>query len=129
MSERNLNRNRIIGLRLRADEYEKVERHWKRSTCRKLSDYVRRVLLDKPVTMFYRDKSADDGLAEMAKVRTELAHLGNNFNQAVKRLHTLSTTPELKRWITVYELDIKIIQNKIEQLKMSMKTLTEKWLR
>ena len=47
MERKNSNRTRIIGLRLTSDEYLKIEKKWKASTCRKLSEYVRRSLFEK----------------------------------------------------------------------------------
>ena len=66
MGRENSNRTRIIGLRLTPGEYTKIEQKWKASTCRKLSDYVRRNLFEKPVTSYYRNQSLDDFMAEMA---------------------------------------------------------------
>ncbi len=85
MERENSNRTRIIGLRLTNEEFRTVEQKWKSSTCRKLSDYVRHALFEKPVVTTYRNQSADDFLTEMAKLRGELNHIGNNFNQAVKK--------------------------------------------
>ena len=94
MGRENSNRTRIIGLRLTPAEYAKIERKWKASTCRKLSDYVRHNLFDKPVTSYYRNQSLDEFMAEMIMLRNELNHIGSNFNQAVKRLHTLNQIAE-----------------------------------
>lgn len=47
------------------------------------------MLLSQLVTLTYRGQSPDDFMAAMMRLRTELNCLGINFNQAVKRLHTL----------------------------------------
>ena len=97
MKKENSNRTRIIGLRLTPEEYAKIDRKWKASTSRKLSDYVRRSIFDKPIVTTYRNQSLDDFMTEMGMLRTELNHIGNNFNQAVKRLHTLHQIAEFKK--------------------------------
>lgn len=74
---------------LTAEEYSKIERKRKTSACRKLSDYVRKHLFDKPIVTAYRKKSLDDFMEEMNILRNELNAIGNNINQAVKRLDTL----------------------------------------
>ena len=56
MKGKKLFRTRIIGLRLTPKEYEQLEKKWKASTCRKLSDYVRRILFEKPIVTTYRDQ-------------------------------------------------------------------------
>ncbi len=127
MERKNSNRTRIIGLRLTPNEYVKIEQKWKASTCRKLSDYVRQNLFEKPVITSYRNQSMDDLIAEMALLRRELNHIGNNFNQAVKRLHTLSKIAEFKQWLIAYEIEKKILHNKIAEIKKQMLKIAEKW--
>jgi hypothetical protein len=128
MGRENSNRTRIIGLRLTTDEYAKIERKWKASTCRKLSDYVRRNLFDKPVVATYRNRSQDDTLTELTKLRNELNALGNNFNQAVKRLHTLQQIPEFRNWLVTWEVERKILFNKMDEVKNNVRKILETWL-
>ncbi|RZM24254.1 MAG: plasmid mobilization relaxosome protein MobC [Pedobacter sp.] len=128
MERENSNRTRIIGLRLTPEEYAKIEKRWKESTCRKLSDYVRHNLFEKPVVSSYRNQSTDDFMAEMAQLRTELNHIGNNFNQAVKRLHTLSQIAEFKSWLIAYEVEKKTLFNKVDEVKKHIQKIAETWL-
>lgn len=127
MKKKNLNRTRIIGLRLTPEEYSKIERKWKASTCRKLSGYIRRHLFDRPITITYRNRSMDGLVEELAKVRDELNHIGNNFNQAVKRLHTLDQITEFKRWLIAYEVEKKTLFNKVDDIKKHIEKIAEKW--
>lgn len=128
MKEENSNRTRIIGLRLTPDEYAFIEAKWKASTCRKLSDYVRYSLFDKQVVTTYRNKSQDDTMAELTRLRGELNGLGNNFNQAVKKLHTLRQIPEFKAWVVTYELERRTLQNKLDEVRNNIKKMLEIWL-
>ena len=128
MKEQNSNRTRIIGLRLTPDEYAKIEKKWKASTCRKLSDYVRRSLFDKPVVTTYRNSSQDDLMAELTRLRSELNAVGNNFNQAVKKLHTLSQIAEFKSWLIAYEVEKNILSNKVDEVRINVKKILERWL-
>jgi hypothetical protein len=127
MERKNSNRTRIIGLRLTPKEYSKIEQQWKASTCRKLSDYVRRHLFNKPITTTYRNRSMDDLMTELARVRDELNHIGKNFNQAVKRLHTLNQITEYRQWLIAYELEKKILFNKVDEIKIQIRKIAEKW--
>ncbi len=122
------NRTRIIGLRLTTEEYVKIERRWKASTCRKLSNYVRKHLFDKPIVTTYRNRSLDHFMEETIVLRNELNAIGNNVNQAVKKLHTLQQIPEFRNWIISYELDKKILFNKVEEIKIHIQKITDKWL-
>ncbi len=128
MERENSNRTRIIGLRLTPEEYTKMERKWKTSTCRKLSDYVRKHLFDKSIVTTYRNQSLDDFMEETIVLCNELNAIGNNINQAVKKLHTLQQIPEFRNWIISYELDKKILFNKVEEIKKHIQKITDKWL-
>jgi hypothetical protein len=80
MKRENSNRTRIAGLRFTPEEFKKMECKWKTSTCRKLSDYIRKGLFNKPVTTYYRNQSLDECLLKIIALQRELNALGNNFN-------------------------------------------------
>jgi hypothetical protein len=128
MEKENSNRTRRIALRLTPEEYTKIEQKWKASTCRKLSDYLRKHLLDKSITTTYRNQSLDDFIEETVMLRKELNAIGNNLNQAVKKLHTLQQISEFKVWIISFEIDRRIINDKIDQIKSHTCKITDKWL-
>lgn len=129
MEKENSNRTRIVGLRFTPEEYVKIERKWKASTSRKLSDYIRRHLFDKPVTTKFRNESLDEFMLEIIRLRGELGAIGNNFNQAVKKLHTLNQIPEFKVWIFSAELDKKNLLEKVEEIKKYIQQISVRWLR
>jgi hypothetical protein len=128
MSEQNNNRTRWLHLRLTPDEFEKIHRQFSKTTCRKLSDYARKILLGKPLIATTRNQSLDDFMAEAIKLRNDLNGIGNNFNQTVKRLHTLNQIPEFRHWICTYEIEKQILFNKIDEIKNHIKKIGEKWL-
>lgn len=128
MEEEKAGRSRIIGLRLTPAEYSKIEKKWKASTCRKLSEYVRDLLFGKPVVTTYRNQSMDDFMAEAARLKKELNAIGNNFNQTVKRLHTLQNIPEFRSWLMAYEVEKKILFNKVDEVKNFLQKMAESWL-
>ena len=128
MKPANPNRSRIIGLRLTPKEYEQIEKKFKASTCRQLSEYVRRSLFNKPIVTTYRNQSFDDAMTEMMKLRNELKSIGNNINQAVKKLHTLHQIQEFKSWILHWDSDKKILENKMDEIKFQVNKMADTWL-
>ncbi|WP_413998103.1 plasmid mobilization protein [Flavobacterium sp. W1B] len=128
MEEQNKNRTKWLHLRLKPDEYQKIFSKFSKSTCRKLSEYARKKLLDKTVIINYRNQSLDELMTEIIRLRAELNALGNNLNQAVKKLHSLQQIPEIKEWIISYELDRKILLNKVDETKKHIQKIAEKWL-
>lgn len=95
MEELKDNRTKVITLRLTPAEYDQLNSRFKATTCRKLSDYLRKVLLTGKVTVLTRNKSLDDFMTEMIELRNQLSTIGNNFNQAVRKLHTKAALPGL----------------------------------
>ena len=128
MERENSNRTRKITLRLTPEEYAKIEQKWKKSTCRKLSDYLRKHLFDKSVTTIYRNQSLDDFIEETAMLRKELNAIGINLNQTVKKLHKLQQILEFKVWIISFEIDKRNINTKIDLIERHTSKITDKWL-
>lgn len=128
MKEKDLFRTRIIGLRLTPKEYKQLEERCNKSTTNKLSEYVRRILFDKPITVYQRNQSLDDFMAEMMLLRNELNSVGNNFNQSVKKLHTLQQIPEFKSWLVASEQEKQSIINKVDEIKNRINKIADEWL-
>jgi hypothetical protein len=127
MQETKDNRTKLITLRLTIVEYEQLDSRFKTTTCRKFSDYLRKVLLTGKVTVLTRNQSLDDFMTEMIELRNQLSAIGNNFNQAVKKLHTLQQITEFKTWIITNELQRKMLFNKVDEIKKRINQFAEKW--
>lgn len=118
-----------ISFRVKPEEYQVIYRHFETTTCRKLSEYARKVLLEKPVTVNYRNQSADEILSAMHQVKNELNAIGNNFNQAVHKLHTLDSVPEIKVWAMLNESSKQALLHKVEEIRIRMTQIFELWSR
>jgi hypothetical protein len=129
MSEQTNNKAKNwISFRVKPQEYEQIHRHFSATTSRKLSEYARKVLLNKPVVIKYRNQSADEFLSAMIPLINELNAIGNNLNQAVKKLHTLNQIPEFKNWLISYENDRQILLKKVDEIKTKINQIYEQWL-
>jgi hypothetical protein len=116
-----------ISFRVKPEEYDQIHALFSSSACRKLSEYARKVLLHKPVYIKYRNQSADDFLREMLQLKSELNAIGNNFNQAVKKLHTLDYDYEIKKWTTDNELiKAKFLQH-TDQILIRLHQIHSQW--
>jgi hypothetical protein len=51
MSDTKMNPLKWLYIRLKEEDYNRINNKFSKSTCRKLSQYARRVLLDKVVTI------------------------------------------------------------------------------
>lgn len=128
MSEEKTNRIKLLQVRLTVQELELLQKKFSNSTCKKLTDYARKMLFGKPIAMYHRNKSLDDFMAEMIALRTELNAIGNNYNQVVKRLHTLEHFAEIKTWLLLNESTKQILFNKISEIKSKINQINDQWL-
>jgi mobilization protein MobC len=128
MSDTKNNHSKWLHIRLKDEEHNKIYNKFSNSTCRKLSEYARRVLLDKEVTVNQRNQSLDDFMAEMIRLRNELNAIGNNVNQSVKKLHTLQQIKEFKSWLIMNENNQKNLLQKVDEIKFKINQISDKWL-
>lgn len=128
MEEKNSGRNKWLHIRLTKEEFDFIDKNFKASACRKRSDFVRKNLLRKPIVMRYRNESLDKLLQELMQLRTQLNFMGNNFNQSVKKLHTLCEISDLKVWILAFDSDRNKYFSLVKEIKKQIENLAQKWL-
>lgn len=128
MSSEEMNRTRKVTVRFKPVEYNKVNKAFSTTTKKKLSEYIRFVLLEKPVTVYTRDKSVDDLMAELVLLRNELSAIGSNFNQLVKRLHTASHVEVIKTLAQRSETEQQNFFQKTNEINQKITQLSRKWL-
>lgn len=121
-------RNIFFKIRMNNAELEQLKNLRKQTTERSTSNYVRKVILQKPVIVKYRNQSADEFLKEMIRLKKELNAMGNNFNQTVHKLHTLDKIPEFRTWIQFYNNLHKSVVSKVEEISLKITQLYEQWL-
>lgn len=127
MIENDENRTKWLHIRLRPDEYNKIKSLHEKSTCRKLSDYARRVILKGPITVKQRNQSLDDFMAEMMNLRSELKSIGTNYNQAVHKLHMLNKIDDFRIWILTNEATKQAFMEKTEKIKERINQFADQW--
>ena len=120
-------RAKWLTIRLNEDEEKKLDQLYSRTTSNSLSEYARDVLLREPVIILYRNQTADEFLEEMILLKKELNAIGNNFNQAVHKLHTLDHDPEIKAWAILNEAFKKMFIKKVEDIYQKMNQIYQLW--
>jgi MobC-like protein len=121
-------RSKMVVVRMNETEINQLTKLQGKTTEKDTSSYLRKVALQKPVTVKYRNESADDFLLDMLNLKKELNAIGNNFNQAVHKLHLLDKIPEFRIWVQQYDGLQKILIGKVEEIKLRMNQLYEQWL-
>lgn len=121
-------RHLILNVRINFAEKKQLQKLQQSSTEKTMSNYVRKVALQKPVIVNYRNQSADDYLKDMLYLTKQLNGIGNNFNQAVHKLHTLDRIPEFRNWIQEQQALHKQVVKSIEAIRSRINQLYEQWL-
>lgn len=121
-------RSKMVVVRMNEREINQLTKLQEKTTEKDTSAYLRKVALQKPVTVKYRNESADDFLLDMLNLKKELNAIGNNFNQAVHKLHILDKIPEFRVWVQQYDGLQKVLISKVEEIKLRMNQLYEQWL-
>lgn len=121
-------RSKMVVVRMNETEINQLTKLQGKTTEKDTSAYLRKVALQKPVTVKYRNESADDFLLDMLNLKKELNAIGNNFNQAVHKLHLLDKIPEFRVWVQQYDGLQKVLISKVEEIKLRMNQLYEQWL-
>ncbi|MCD8739102.1 hypothetical protein LT679_00690 [Mucilaginibacter roseus] len=120
-------RTRWKNLRFQPEEYQLLEGRFRKTPFRKLSEYMRSVLLEKPVTVFYRDKAMDDVLEEMILLRQELNAIGTNLNQAMRSINSAHGHAETRLWMNLMSLINSKLEPAINQIKDRMNQYADIW--
>ena len=97
-------RRKMVVTWMNQNEFERLETLRNQTTERSISEYIQLIVLRKPVIVKYRNQSADDFLRQKLELKKDLNGIGNNFNQAVHKLHILEKIPEFREWIFQCEL-------------------------
>ena len=104
-------RQKWLHLRVTNEEYSKLQKAYKGTICRKFSEYLRDVLFRQSITVYYRNRSADDFLTVACQLKNELTTIGKNFNQVVRKVNRSRDDDELG----VYLFDTRMAQREVDR--------------
>lgn len=121
-------RTRKVTVRYTPKEYEKLEKKFQQTTSSQVSQFIRQLTLEKPVVVRYRNESLDAFMEEIILLKQELNAIGNNFNQAVKKLHTLKQIPEFRSWLLLNEATKQQLIEKTNLIQQRITQMSDKWL-
>jgi hypothetical protein len=108
--------------------YRKLEALLKQDAFNDMSTLVRTILENRPVRIFTRDLTAADLVEELARLRTEIGHIGVNINQITKKFNGY---PEHQRKGYYGKLafdEYLTLEPKVELLIILISERVKKWL-
>lgn len=121
-------KNYRIDVRLTGAEHSKIDNMYKISTCRTKAQYVRELIFNRPVRIFYRNQSLDDLIEEIVILNREINILKEHQSKTLEILYTYKNSSELNESIQLAALKITGLHKKMDEVKNQMEKITEKWL-
>lgn len=114
-----------IGIRVTKEQYHTIYQHFCDSTHTYFESYLKSVLLEKPVTMYYRNKSLDELLAAMNQLKNGLLFIQTLFESLRETLQTQAPTMAVTRWSTRLDQACEMHRLKMEEIRLELITLFE----
>lgn len=85
-----------LNLGLTQEEYQIITNNFNQTMDRRIPDYIRKVLLGKPMIGCYRNRTMDDLMNVLVGLKNELNSIVNTYNQTFKLLSTVEQITEDK---------------------------------
>ncbi|MNT92174.1 Bacterial mobilization protein (MobC) [compost metagenome] len=67
-------------------------------------------------------------MEETVVLSSELRAIGNNINQIARKVNTLKMIPEFKTQLFLFDLEKKVLSNKLEVISSHTQKISEQWL-
>lgn len=120
---------KLIGVRVSEAFYVQLEDKRKKTNCQSLCEFVRAILYKEKITFYYTDATLNATAVELAGIRKELNHIGNNINQITKSFHSAdSDAVRMFHALKVAE-EYRKVENKVDKLLIMVEQIAKKWLR
>lgn len=129
MCKEETNRSKWLHIRVTPGEYKAIHQGFQKTSSLKRCEYIRNLLLGKPPIIITRDKAMDEVLEELILLRKELNSIGHNFNQAVRKLNSVSGTPEAKIWEDMLTVLRDQIEPSLGGIKKQINNYSDLWSR
>jgi hypothetical protein len=118
---------RKVTIRFSTAEYDALCQSFRNTTLRKLSEYLRNMIFRQPITLYTRNRSLDECIAELILIRTELQAIGKNYNQVVRKFHATASNQEAHSWALLLQQQHQLFLKKMEQIQEKMNQLNDIW--
>ncbi len=118
-------RLRRLNIRLSTQEWDKIHRLSSNTTCRSISEYARKVLLNHPVKVFYRNQSFDNFEEQMIRLIPQLENANDTFDRLVEKLDPLKNIPELRADLAAILFHRELHMKITEEIKIHIEKIAD----
>lgn len=120
-------RDKWLHIRLTDQELLTIKANFQKSVYENLSEFARRMLLQKPIVGRYRDTGVQELLKELVSLKRDLHGLATNYNQLAKKMNTASDLEINTHRNQVIGMDVKIAES-LNSVRRFIDQTTAKWL-
>ncbi|MFI5162382.1 MAG: plasmid mobilization protein [Sphingobacteriales bacterium] len=120
-------KKRSIHFRMTTDEFLSLEKRRKNSTISDRSEYIRYVLLNKPITMLTRNQSLDDLIGEVIALRKQFTMIVGIYNHMAEKLPGVESSEEVRSLLQGFDQDKSDLLRTLEEIKLKMNVIADAW--
>jgi hypothetical protein len=120
--------SKYICFRIDIDQYDLLRANCKQTTCRTLSQYIRKLLLAGPVTINHRNATMEELIVELSALRGQLARASRTFESAVDQLTGFQSAQQLGSWLLRFESERRDLATQIQTINGYIKKTAKQWL-
>lgn len=128
MKEKNNNLTEVLNIRVSKEDHQRVKTLFSKTTECKLSSYLRKLILKEPLVKAVRNQSLEEIIQTLTQLQSDLNGLANNYNQAVKKLHTYRNADEVAIWLITQKPVYDKVLVDIATIKSYIQKTAELWL-
>lgn len=118
-------RSKKLTLCLNKGEYHILLDSFQKTTCRNLGEYIRKMVLSKPLKVNVRNQSLDELMAELIKLRSDLNRVADNFEISFGAQVSSDQTVGTRQELTAEHTKLLSL---VEQIKDQITQGAKKWL-
>jgi hypothetical protein len=119
---------KVITVRVSQRFFDSLEEKRKKTNCQNVSEMVRAILYKEKILFYYTDATLNATAIELAGIRKELNHMGNNINQITKAFHSADSSSQKMFQALRAAEEFKRVESKIDQLLIMVGEISKKWL-
>lgn len=118
---------RCLSVVVDEQQYQHLQARRKETTCRSMTEYLRRIAFQQPVTVNHRNASLEDLITELSLARRQLALVAEALRESAEKIN-VDLPAELSEWAKQHQKERQIALSHIEKIYELTKQAAKIWL-
>ncbi len=118
----------LVITRIGDKKYAELQKILEDDPTNDMSRLLRDILHNRTIKVFTRDKTLDNTMEELAKLRSEIRAIGVNINQITRLFNTYPEPQQKQYYAKMAFKEYLAIEPKIEELLSIISKLAKRWL-